>query len=214
MKFDLTGKRFGRLTVVRKTKNRNGLTMWLCKCDCGTEKEVRTTHLRSGASKSCGCHQYDHLKTRERNYPENIRIRRLYYIWRNMLNRCKDKNNIGYKNYGGRGISVCEEWYNYIQFANWALNNGYKDNLTIDRINNNGNYEPSNCKWSTIQEQHNNRRNSRLETINGKTKTVAEWAKEYGLYAKTVYRRLDRGIDIIDALKKERFKKGGYIQRE
>lgn len=214
MKLNLMGQQFGRLTVIGKGDNKGKYTTWLCKCDCGNIKCIRTDQLRSGSVVSCGKHQYEHLKNRKYKYPIDVRNRRIRNIWHGMLNRCNDKNNKEYKNYGGRGIIVCEEWYDYVSFARWALNNGYSCNLTIDRIDNNGNYEPSNCKWSTIHEQHNNRQNSRYETINGITKTVSEWAKEYGLYANTVYRRLDRGIDIKNALKKGRFKKGEYIQHD
>lgn len=201
-KFNLAGQRFGKWTVIEPSENRNGLTMWLCRCDCGNEKYVRSTHLLNGASKSCGCSQYDHLRNRERNYPQDIRIKRLQTIWHCMFMRCYDTSNSGYKNYGGRGIKICKEWNNYESFARWALSHGYTDELTIDRINNNGNYEPSNCRWITKQEQTKNRRNNRFETINGATKTVAEWAREYDVESSTLYRRLNRGMSIIEALAK------------
>lgn len=214
MKYDLTGQRFGRLIVVRKGENKGKYTTWVCKCDCGNVKCIRTDSLRSGVTVSCGNHQYEHFKNRKYKYPVDVRNKRLRNIWHGMLNRCNNEEHKAYKSYGGRGIKVCQDWNNYVSFARWALNNGYSNELTLDRIDNNGNYEPSNCKWSSIQEQHNNRQNSRHETINGITKTVSEWAKEYGLYANTVYRRLDRGISIEDALKKGRFKKGEYIQHD
>lgn len=212
MKLDLTGQRFGRFTVVRPVEKRNGLTMWLCRCDCGKEKEIRTTHLRNGRSKSCCCYAEETLRNRSDFYPKELRVKRLYRIWHNMTERCNNKNNAGFKNYGGRGITVCSEWNNYETFARWALNNGYKDNLTIDRIDNDSGYSPNNCRWATMEDQVRNRRNNRYETINGTTKTVAEWAREYRVNAKTVTERLDRGLDIKSALSKESYQGRNKVQ--
>lgn len=202
MVLDLSGQKYGYWTVLEIAENNHGVIKWLCRCDCGKIATIRTGNLRSGASKSCGCHQYDHLRNRKRNYPQDVRIKRLENIWNNMKKRCMDRNNINYKNYGGRNIKICDEWKDYVSFARWALNNGYADKLTIERINNEGNYEPSNCKWITKQEQHNNRRNSKFETLDGITKTVAEWAREYNIHPSTLYRRLNNGMDIYDAIKK------------
>ena len=202
-KLDLVGQRFGNWTVIGQAESKKRLTIWLCQCDCGTRRNVRTTHLRDGRSKSCGCTQYDHLRNRDRNFPKDIRIRRLYTTWRNMHARCEDTKNISFKNYGGRGITVCDEWNDYTSFAKWAINNGYSNTLTIDRIDSNGKYEPSNCRWIPLQEQCRNKRTSRLATINGITKTVGEWAREYNVVPNTVYRRLNNGMSIIDALKKK-----------
>lgn len=201
-KIDLTGQRFGMWTVIKSAENLSSSTMWLCKCDCGTVKPVRTYNLRKGTSKSCGCNSHEHLKNRERNYPTDVRIRRLYESWRNMLQRCNDIHNPGYKNYGGRGIKVCEEWKDYVTFARWAIKNGYADNLTIDRIDNNKGYCPSNCRWATVHEQINNRRNSRFVSIDGATKTITTWAREFDIEPNTFRRRLDRGMDPKEALTK------------
>lgn len=203
MKLNLIGQRFGRWTVIEPAENKNGLTMWLCRCDCGTEKTVRTSHLKSGRSKSCGCHQYDHLRNKPGNYPEEVRIKRLYRIWKNILRRCQSNNYPGYKNYGGRGIIVCEDWNDYVLFARWALDHGYSKDLTIDRIDINGNYTPDNCRWVTMLEQSHNKRNNRLETINGVTKTVAEWSREYDIESNTLLRRLNKGMSITEAISKK-----------
>lgn len=119
---------------------------------------------------------------------------RLYYIWQDMLNRCRNKNNHNYHNYGGRGIEVCDEWKSYINFKEWAISNGYENNLTLDRVNTNGNYCPENCKWSTIQEQENNRRNNHLITAFNKTQTLSQWSRESGIKITTLRARLMRGI--------------------
>ena len=144
---DLTGQRFGRLTVLERTELK-----WLCKCDCGNKKIVAGGHLVSGDTKSCGCLRIKH----------GMRNTRLYSIWHGMKERCYNTKHKFYKHYGGRGIKVCEEWKNDFQtFADWALSHGYADNLTIDRIDVNGNYEPSNCQWATNAEQQRNKRNSK-----------------------------------------------------
>ena len=118
-----------------------------------------------------------------------------------MHERCYCENHQQFKDYGGRGIIICDEWKNdFNSFYEWALNNGYQDNLTIDRINNNGNYEPENCKWSTRKEQSNNQRTNRLLTYNNKTQTVSQWAEEVGLNKHTLQTRISRGWSVEDAL--------------
>lgn len=150
---DLTGQKFGKWTV----NNYVGRSMWECVCDCGTVAKVESYSLRSGNSRSCGCLTKEIAsKTHKKHGYTRTRLYRIYY---KMKERCYRPSNDNYKYYGGLGVTICKEWLNdFKTFAEWALNNGYSENLTIDRIDCGGNYEPSNCRWITIQEQQKNRR--------------------------------------------------------
>ncbi len=151
---DLTGQVFGRWTVLRFDSAKNGDAYWICKCACGTVRSVNGYHLRSGRSTSCGCYSAELVRKSPRGTTHGLKKAnpRLYRIWQCMLNRCRRKKDKYYHRYGGRGISVCEEWHSFPPFYEWAVANGYKDILTIDRIDVDGNYEPANCQWITMVE--------------------------------------------------------------
>jgi hypothetical protein len=164
----------------------------ICKCDCGTEKIVLTNNLRSGKTLSCGCYRKEYLSELKTNGGKANP--RLYAIWCKMKDRCYNRNVKDYKNYGFRNIQVCDEWKNdFPTFLKWSFDNGYEPQLTIDRMDNNGNYSPDNCKWSTRTEQNNNKRNNNFITINGIRKTVTEWAEYSGLSRKTIQSRIKYG---------------------
>ena len=188
---DLTGQKFGRLTVIERAENaKDRHSQWLCRCDCGKTLIVRGKSIRSGDTKSCGC--YSRNLTIQRNYKHgHSKKDRIYNIWNAMKKRCYYKKDKCYKDYGERGISVCKEWLHDFQtFYNWAMANGYKEDLSLDRINVNGNYEPSNCRWATNKEQANNTRRNRTITYQGKIQTIKQWANEININYHTLYSRI------------------------
>lgn len=195
-RYDMVGKRFNKLTVIKylysdKYKN----ACWECKCDCGNKVIVNSHDLKSGHTKSCGCLQKQ--RASESRTKHNMCDSRIYHIWKGIKLRCYNPNNPAYKNYGGRGIIVCDEWLkDFKAFYNWALANGYNDDLTIDRIDVNGGYKPNNCRWITIQEQAKNRRSNHYITHNGKTQNISDWSKELGINRTTLTRKLKKGMSI------------------
>jgi hypothetical protein len=213
---ELIGCVFGRLTVKKFSHiSRGGQSYWVCICTCGKEKTARSSHLKSGSVRSCGCLARECSSKTAKSVlagkyckiTHNKTHTRVFSIWTAMRARCKNPNSISYKNYGGRGIIVCKEWdSNFITFYNWAMNNGYNDNLTIDRIDNNGNYEPSNCKWSTKKEQANNRRDCHYITYKDKTLTVVQWEEYLGFKRNLISQRLSRGWSEKRALETKRRK--------
>lgn len=194
---DLSGQRFGMLTVMRRAySGKAGAgyhAAWECICDCGKTTTVLSSSLRSGDTRSCGCISGNH-KHGGRNL-------RLYSIWTNMKSRVNNPNASRYANYGGRGISICDEWLNSFEnFRDWALSNGYADNLSIDRRDNDGNYEPSNCRWVDTKTQMGNTSVSLSLMHEGKIQTLNAWAREKEISASTLCRRLKKGMPLEQAL--------------
>jgi len=187
---DLTGMKFGRLTVLRKTdkRNKNGNFLWEAKCECGNIIYVTSNHISKGYVKSCGCLNLE--KIISRNLKHGYRKTALYNSWRNMKKRCYKTNCAQYKDYGGRGISICDEWDDFINFKDWALSNGYCENLTIDRRDNDKNYSPTNCRWVTMKIQNNNKRDNHYLTYNNEIKTLSEWSEKYGINYGTLKERI------------------------
>lgn len=197
---DITGERYGKLTAIAPTDERtkNGGIKWFFRCDCGKEKVIPANSVRSGLIKSCGCMAKPHGMTGTR----------IFTIWVDMRQRCNNRNYTGFSDYGGRGITVCTEWdSSFSAFMKWAFSNGYADNLSIDRIDVNGNYEPSNCRWATTKEQARNTRANRYVTINGETKILSDWCLDYGISLCTVHRRVrENGMTFEQAITTPRYK--------
>ena len=199
---DLTGQKFGRLTTLYRLHNIKGKTKWLCVCDCGNLKEVILSDLLLGKSKSCGCLAKELVSSRSTIHGQCGT--RLYRIWTKMKERCYTTTNKRYKDYGGRGVAVCAEWKNgFMSFYNWAMANGYDDTLTIDRIDVDGNYEPTNCRWITMKQQSRNKRSNIIFTYNGVTHCLIDWCNILNLKYNTIKMRIKRGWSIERALELE-----------
>jgi len=208
---DLSGQQFGRLTVLEYAgTSSNKHSLYLCKCECGNEKIIHGTSLTQGKTKSCGCLHREETSKLMTTHGLTKEHRRICAAWSNMKDRCNNPANKFYSDYGGRGIIVCNEWEeDVVKFVEWALANGYNDKLTIDRIDNDGNYEPGNCKWSTPKEQNRNMRRNLKITVDGETKIVTDWAETCGISVPALaarYRKGERG-DILS--RPPRTKKGG-----
>lgn len=195
VKNDLTGQRFGRLTVIGVDDRDTRKTYFYCQCDCGNVKSVRSDSLISGAIRSCGClkQEQDRINL-EANHSHRMSGTRPYWIWQGMKKRCYNPHDIRYDRYGGRGITVSDEWReDFSAFYEWSLQNGYADNLTIDRIDNDKGYSPDNCRWSTMKEQSMNRSTNINIRIGNATKTLTEWCEIFSVDSKTVFARYYRG---------------------
>lgn len=202
---NLVGKRFGKLTVIKRAENYispsgNKIARWLCKCDCGNEKVINSSALVRGSTKSCGCIWYKEVACGNKTH--GMSESRLYECWRDMRNRCYLKTRYDYHRYGGRGIKVCEEWKNsFEEFMKWALSNGYKDDLTIDRIDVNKDYCPENCRWVDRKTQAINRRTSILIEYKGKKLCLKGWAELFDKPRYIWYSKKYKNMDRVDILK-------------
>ena len=200
------GQKFSRLTVIKldhievkqrksifkKVYNKN-FEYYLCKCECGNECIVEKSALKLSSTKSCGCLQKEKLEQIHINCRKHgLSNSRIYHTWQSMKQRCFDIKDKHYKHYGARNITICNEWLDFTSFYNWAMQNGYNDTLTIERINVNGNYEPNNCKWITAKEQAKNKRNSIKILYNNKTYTVKEFTILKNIPQTTLLRKITK----------------------
>lgn len=196
---DLTGMRFGRLTVISRAENdKNGSPRWNCLCDCGNSIISYGSSLRYGDAKSCGCLARE--LTKERNTTHGLSKSKLHRVWANMKDRCENEFSKPFPHYGGRGIKVCEKWHDFMSFYEWAMSNGYTDGLSIDRINVDGDYEPSNCRWATQKEQNNNKTDNVFLSLGDKTHTISEWSEILGIKASTLRSRRRKGLSDEEVL--------------
>lgn len=188
-RIDLTGKRFGKLTVISFNSMRGTRSYWNCVCDCGNEKIASSDHLKKGDIVSCGCVQKSTLPPVNKKH--GMSNTRLYTIWSLMKYRCYNPSRKEYPRYGGRGIKVCDEWMEFEPFMRWAVDNGYSEDLTLDRINNDGDYTPSNCRWVSRKVQSLNKSTNRYITYNGQTKTITQWATDNNMPYYVLRKRID-----------------------
>lgn len=212
---DLVGQKFAKLTVIKRAENtKGGSARWLCKCDCGNETIVSAGNLKSGAVKSCGC-----LKKISHNSKHNESQTPLYRMWISMIHRCENPKHISYKDYGQRGITVCEKWHDFLEFKVWAESTKPDGDFSIDRIDNDKGYCPENCRWASRKEQANNRRSNVRIEYQGEIHNLTEWSEILGFNYKTVHNRMyklgwsfekaiNTAIDIKKRNKVERTKDG------
>ncbi len=194
---DLTGKKYGKLVVLSLSPERgkNRGTKWICRCECGNEIIVWGGNLKKeNRHKSCGCDYIGPATT------HGMSSNRIFKIWIGIKTRCYNKNYANYKNYGGRGIKMCDSWLNSFENFYEDMKHGYEDDLQIDRIDNNKDYELSNCHWTTQLEQANNKRNNRIFKIDGVEKTMAQWARHFNIKYRIVMDRIYSGWDELEAL--------------
>ena len=189
---DLSGNSFGLWRVIKRVENdKHNKARWLCVCSCGAEKVVSANNLVSGRSNNCGCVRREKTVTRSTSHGKSKT--KLYRTWAKMKERTTNENVPAFKNYGGRGIVVCDEWLeDFRSFYVWALANGYDENLTIDRIDNNGPYSPNNCRWTTMKQQNNNRRSNHILAMGEVSHTIAEWEAITGINKSAIWDRINK----------------------
>jgi len=184
---NLTGRRFGRLIAVEYLGKKGTAALWRCVCDCGIEKVFHRSAIASGHTQSCGCIR----KESPNRITHGMAGTLTYKTWAGMVQRCTNPNEDSFRHYGGRGIKIDPRW---LDFDNFLADMGTKPKgMSIDRIDNNGNYEPGNCRWATPSQQHNNMRSNRLLTLNGRTQNVTQWANELGVKPNLIFQRLHYG---------------------
>ena len=202
---DYTGIKSGRLTVIgfdHKTKTNHVYVK--CRCECGNETVVRASSILRKITQSCGC--LGREKSKEKATKHGMFGTRIYNIWAGFRRRCYDKKVDAYKWYGAKGITYCKEWDKFENFYEWAKNNGYNDDLTIDRIDVNGNYCPENCRWIPIEEQARNKTSNTVVEYNGEKRCLSEWAEEYNINYETLLTRIRRGFPFEEVLNHEKYK--------
>lgn len=203
---DLTGQRFGRLTVVERDKEWCGKDLhahWICRCDCGNFVSTSGQRLRNKTAQSCGCFRKERMSevSIKENTVHGQAHTKLYKVFYGMKDRCYNPKNRKYKDYGGRGITICDEWLcDFSVFYSWAVSNGYKVGLSIDRIDNDMGYSPNNCRWTGVGEQNSNKRDNHIITFQGETKTVSQWAEQLGVNSSVIYTRIRRGWEVEKVL--------------
>ena len=196
---DITNNRYGRLVAVQRVANdKNNHELWLCKCDCGNESIVLKNSLTSNRTRSCGCYYKESRLNASKKH--GMTHSRLYAVWANMIRRCNNPKANDWKFYGAKGVTVCDEWKHFSGFYEWAKKTGYKDDLTIDRIDNNGNYCPDNCRWANWDIQMNNTTRNHYIEVNGVVKTAIQWCREKGISPSTFYYRINKGWTDVDAI--------------
>lgn len=199
---DITGMRFGRLTVLRKDATRNNRAFWVCLCDCGVEKSIESYPLRHGKVVSCGCHSREKVAERNKKGKHLMSHSPEYVVWTGMKQRCENENATSFPRYGAAGITVCEEWSN--SFESFLSYMGKRPSMkhTLDRIDNSKGYEPGNCRWATLKEQAANKTNTILITIDEVTDSLAGWALRICVNPQTLHQRIKRGMSPEDAITK------------
>ena len=201
---EMSGLRFGQLTVIEYSETRNGQAYWLCKCDCGNKIVARANHLRTGNIKSCGCLRG---KVNANRSKHGLSYSRIYNTYYGMVKRCNLPSNASFSRYGGRGIKICDEWLDksngFNNFLEWALSHGYSETLTLDRIDVNGNYSPENCRWVTPKVQANNRSSNVIIEYNSESHTMSEWAEITGISQQAIASRLRKGWSVQRTLTQE-----------
>lgn len=196
---DITNNRYGRLIALERVENdKYNHPQWLCQCDCGNKTVVLKSSLVSGRTRSCGCYHKDTRHTCATTHGQSKT--RLFCVWAEMRGRCKNPNRKDWKYYGGKGVRVCDEWNKFENFSKWAYENGYTNDLTIDRIDVNGDYTPMNCRWADWVTQMNNTSRNHFISANGQTHTLAEWSRITGISLSTINWRIAHGWNAEDVV--------------